>query len=73
MNFADHLPILPVAIPALAAPVALLSMRRRRVLAVGIGFAACLAQLAVAIVLMSAPRGGRAFFGVSGSAWRLRA
>lgn len=58
MNFADHLPILPVAIPALAAPAALLMMRRHRALAVGIGFAACLAQLAVAIVLMARVSGG---------------
>ncbi len=53
MTLADHLPILPVAIPALAAPVALLAMRRRRALALGIAFAACLAQLACALVLMA--------------------
>lgn len=52
MTLADHLPILPVAIPALAAPVALLVMRRRRALAVTIGFAACLAQFATALLLM---------------------
>jgi len=53
VTLADHLPILPVAIPALAAPFALLVMRRRRALAVGIGFAACAAQLAVAVLLMA--------------------
>ncbi|WP_086737183.1 monovalent cation/H+ antiporter subunit D [Erythrobacter colymbi] len=58
MTLADHLPILPVAIPALAAPVALLAMRRRRALAVGIAFAAILAQLAVALVLMARVSGG---------------
>ncbi|WP_017664880.1 monovalent cation/H+ antiporter subunit D [Porphyrobacter sp. AAP82] len=58
MNLADHLPILPVAIPALAAPAALLVMRRRRELAVGIGFAATLAQLAVAALLMARASGG---------------
>ena len=58
MSLADHLPILPVAIPALAAPFALLLMRRRRGLAVGIGFAACLAQLAVAVLLMAQVSGG---------------
>ena len=58
MTLADHLPILPVAIPALAAPVALLAMRRRRALAVGIAFAASLVQLAVALVLMARVSGG---------------
>jgi len=58
VSLADHLPILPVAIPALAAPFALLLMRRRRALAVGIGFAACLAQLAVAVLLMTRVSGG---------------
>jgi multicomponent K+:H+ antiporter subunit D len=58
VSLADHLPILPVAIPALAAPFALLVMRRRRALAVGIGFAACLAQLAVAVLLMERVSGG---------------
>jgi multicomponent K+:H+ antiporter subunit D len=58
VTLADHLPILPVAIPALAAPFALLLMRRRRGLALGIGFAACLAQLAVAVLLMARVSGG---------------
>ena len=58
MTLADHLPILPVAIPALAAPVALLVMRRHRALAIGIGFAACLAQLAAALLLMARVSGG---------------
>lgn len=58
MTLADHLPILPVAIPALAAPAALLVMRRHRALAVGIGFAACLAQLTVALLLMARVGGG---------------
>lgn len=56
MTLADHLPILPVAIPALAAPLALLAMRRRRALALGIAFAACLAQLACALALMARDR-----------------
>ncbi|MBY0343623.1 MAG: monovalent cation/H+ antiporter subunit D [Sphingomonadales bacterium] len=58
MTFADHLPILPVAIPALAAPVAVLAMRRRRGLAVGITFAAILLQLAAALALMARVSGG---------------
>ena len=58
MTFADHLSILPVAIPALAAPAALLVMRRHRALAVGIGFAACFAQLAAATLLMARVGGG---------------
>jgi multicomponent K+:H+ antiporter subunit D len=58
VSLADHLPILPVAIPALAAPIALLTMRRRRALAVGVAFAASLAQLATALVLMARVSGG---------------
>ena len=58
MSLAAHLPILPVAIPALAAPLALLAMRRRRALGVAIGFAACLAQLVCALLLMGEVSGG---------------
>ncbi len=61
MSFLDHLPILPVAIPALAAPLALLAMRRRRGLGVAIGIAACLAQLAAALALMAQVSGGTIF------------
>lgn len=53
MTLADHLPILPIAIPALAAPAALLMMRRRRRLAVGIALASCLVQLAAALTLLA--------------------
>lgn len=53
MSLAAHLPILPIAIPALAAPVALLAMRRRRALAVGLGFGSCLAMLVTALALMA--------------------
>ena len=53
MSLADHLPILPIAIPALAAPCALLVMRRRRGLAIGIAFVSCLAMLASALALMA--------------------
>ncbi len=58
MSLLDHLPILPVAIPALAAPLALLAMRRRRALGVAIGFAAGVAQLAAALALMAQVSGG---------------
>ncbi|MFO6446386.1 monovalent cation/H+ antiporter subunit D [Erythrobacter sp. NE805] len=58
MSLAAHLPILPIAIPALAAPIALLAMRRRRGLAVGIGFASCFALLACGLVLMAGASGG---------------
>ncbi len=55
MTLADHLPILPVAIPALAAPIMLLARRRQRalVLALAMAFAACLAQLACALAIMA--------------------
>jgi multicomponent K+:H+ antiporter subunit D len=49
----DHLPILPVAIPAMAAPVAVLLMRRQRGLAIALAFASCLAMLAAALALMA--------------------
>ncbi|MDP5103889.1 MAG: monovalent cation/H+ antiporter subunit D [Erythrobacter sp.] len=52
MTLADHLPILPIAIPALAAPCALLVMRRRRGLAIGVSFASCVAMLGVALTLL---------------------
>ena len=58
MTLADHLPILPVAIPALAAPFALLAMRRRRALAVGIAVLSCLVQLGLALLLMAQVSGG---------------
>ena len=53
MTLADHLPILPIAIPALAAPLALLVMRQRRGLGIGISLASCLALLAIAVTLMA--------------------
>jgi multicomponent K+:H+ antiporter subunit D len=53
MTLAEHLPILPIAIPALAAPFALLVMRRRRGLGIGIALVSCLAQLAIATTLMA--------------------
>ena len=53
MTFADHLPILPIAIPAIAAPFALLAMRRRRGLGVGISLVSCAALLAVGLALMA--------------------
>ncbi len=58
MSLAAHLAILPVVIPALAAPLALLAMRRRRGLGVGIAFASCLALLASALALMGQVSGG---------------
>ena len=58
MTLADHLPILPIAIPALAAPCALLVMRRRRALAIAIAFASCLAMLGAALALMARAQSG---------------
>jgi multicomponent K+:H+ antiporter subunit D len=48
-----HLPILPIVIPALAGPLALLVMRRRRWLGVGIALVSGLAMLAAALALMA--------------------
>lgn len=52
MNLALHFAIAPIVIPALAAPLALLVMRRRRWLGLSISFASCFAMLAAAIGLL---------------------
>ena len=58
MTVLDHLPILPVAIPALAAPLTLLAMRRYPRLAIAIAFASCAAMLACALALLVQASGG---------------
>lgn len=58
MTLADHLPILPVAVPALAGPAVLLLSRRRPRLGAAIGFASCLVLLATALALMGQAAGG---------------
>ena len=58
MNLAAHLAIAPVVIPALAAPLALLVMRRRRRLGVAISMAACRAMLAAALAVVVAANDG---------------
>ncbi len=52
MSLASHLAIAPIAIPALAAPIAVLVMRRRRRLGVGISIASCAAMLVMALALL---------------------
>ncbi|PKP90000.1 MAG: monovalent cation/H+ antiporter subunit D [Alphaproteobacteria bacterium HGW-Alphaproteobacteria-16] len=54
MSLTAHLAIAPVVIPAIAAPIALLVMRRKRWLGVGISFASCAAMLVAALILLSA-------------------
>ncbi len=53
MSLAEHLPILPIIIPAIAAPAALLVMRRRRRLGIGIAVLSGLALLAAALALLT--------------------
>jgi multicomponent K+:H+ antiporter subunit D len=53
VSIAAHLIIAPVAIPALAAPLALLVMRRRRRLGIGISLLSCTLMLAVALLLLA--------------------
>jgi multicomponent K+:H+ antiporter subunit D len=53
VSLAEHLPILPIIIPAIAAPAALLVMRRRRRLGIGIAALSGLALLAAALALMA--------------------
>ncbi|WP_439547050.1 monovalent cation/H+ antiporter subunit D [Sandarakinorhabdus sp.] len=52
MSLAEQLIIAPVVIPALAAPLALLVMRRRRWLGVGISLASSAAMLVAALLLL---------------------
>jgi multicomponent K+:H+ antiporter subunit D len=58
MSLLDHLPILPVAIPALAAPLTLLLMRRYPRTAIALAFASCAALLACALVLLASAGAG---------------
>ena len=53
MSLLDHLPILPVAIPALAAPMTLLLMRRYPGAGLAVAFASCGAMLACALALLA--------------------
>jgi multicomponent K+:H+ antiporter subunit D len=48
----DHLPVMPVVIPALAAPLTLLLMRRHPGWAIAIAGVSCLAMLAIALTLL---------------------
>ena len=52
MSFADHLPIVPVIIPALAAPLTLLLMRRHAAWGIAVAFVSCFAMLAAALALL---------------------
>jgi len=58
VSFLAHLPILPILVPALAASLALLVMRRRRGLGVTISLVSGLALLATALALMAGAQGG---------------
>jgi multicomponent K+:H+ antiporter subunit D len=58
VSLASHLPILPILVPALAAPLTLLAMQRHRALAVGISAASCGALLAAALALLAGASGG---------------
>ncbi|MDQ3074289.1 MAG: monovalent cation/H+ antiporter subunit D [Pseudomonadota bacterium] len=58
MSLTAHLPIAPIVIPALAAPIALLVMRRRRLFGVAISLASCVALLVTALVLLAATGDG---------------
>ncbi|MFN4020430.1 MAG: monovalent cation/H+ antiporter subunit D [Erythrobacter sp.] len=58
MSWLDHLPILPVTIPALAAPLTLLLMRRSPGAGLAVAFASCAALLACALALLADAREG---------------
>jgi multicomponent K+:H+ antiporter subunit D len=58
MSFAEQLIIAPVAVPALAAPLALLVMRRRRWLGIGISLVSCTVLLGAALLLLAQANDG---------------
>ncbi|WP_373490790.1 monovalent cation/H+ antiporter subunit D [Parasphingorhabdus sp.] len=58
MSLITHLAIAPVVIPALAAPLALLVMRRRRALGIGISLVSAAAMLLAALALLWAASDG---------------
>lgn len=58
MSLSAHLAILPVAIPAIAAPIALLVMRRKHRLGLGISILSCVAMLIAAVILLLASADG---------------
>ncbi|MFN3863198.1 MAG: monovalent cation/H+ antiporter subunit D [Erythrobacter sp.] len=58
MSWLAHLPVLPVAIPALTAPLTLLLMRRHPGAGQAVAFAACGAMLACALALLAGAGGG---------------
>jgi multicomponent K+:H+ antiporter subunit D len=49
----DHLPIAPIVIPGVTAPVSMMLMRRHRKLALGMSLAGCAAMLLAAIALFA--------------------
>ncbi|WP_294255952.1 monovalent cation/H+ antiporter subunit D [uncultured Sphingomonas sp.] len=51
MTLLDHLPIAPIVIPAVIAPVTMLMMRRRRIFSLYLSLGGCLAMLAAALAL----------------------
>lgn len=51
MTLLDHLPIAPIVIPAVVAPVTMLMMRRRRIFSLYVSLGGCLAMLAAALAL----------------------
>ncbi|WP_296721227.1 monovalent cation/H+ antiporter subunit D [Erythrobacter sp.] len=53
MTLADHLPLLSIAIPAVAAPFTLLLMRRHPGWAIGIAFVSCAAMLGCALAMLA--------------------
>ncbi|MBI1402869.1 MAG: monovalent cation/H+ antiporter subunit D [Porphyrobacter sp.] len=52
MSLLQHLPILPIAVPALAAPITLLLMRRHPAWATGVSFVSGFVMLACALALL---------------------
>ena len=58
MTFLDHLVMAPVVVPAVAAPLTLLAMRRRRRVGVAMSLIGCVAMLAAALALFATTQDG---------------
>lgn len=54
MTLLDHLPVAPIVIPAIVAPLTMLTIRRRRATGIALSLGGCIAMLAAAFALFGA-------------------
>ena len=53
MTLVDHLPVAPIVLPAVMAPVTMLVMRRRRIVSVALSFGGAMAMLVAALTIFA--------------------